>query len=233
MSGFFTPSRIMDIFVAVITIIMVLRYMRSGFISGVVDFCGTLLAVGGASWGAKSLAPKMFDVFFFENLVSRTENSLVNSQGILTLNDILNKISGFLPQNIIDTFLRDYTSGADFNLADPDIARTIVVDVIQPMVMPVLSVLIFFMIFIVGRIVISFIATALKGINKIPLVGTLNKSLGAGIGLLVGLLYGFLIVYAVWALVVITGGDLPFLQNSTLQNSLFFGLFDGLIPYIK
>lgn len=232
MSGFFTPSRIMDIIVAAITIWMILRYMHSGFVSGVVDFFGTLLAVGGASWGAKVLAPKMFETFFLENLVSRTENVLLNSHGVLSLKEIINKISGYLPQNIIDTFLGDYEAGAVFNLAEPEIAHTIVVDVVQPMVMPVLSVLVFFMIFIVGRILISFIATALKGVNKIPLVGKLNRILGAGVGLLVGLLYGFLIVFAVWALVIITGGDLSFLQEATLENSFFFGLFKGLIPYI-
>ncbi len=232
MSEFFTPSRVVDILIALIMIWMILRYLKIGFIAGIVDLCGTLLAVGGAMWGSNALAPMLFEKIFRSNLISRTENALLNSEGVLSLNEVVNKISGFLPQNIIDTFMGDYSADTTFDLALPDIAGNIVDEVIQPLLMPVLSILIFFLIFIVCRIVVGFIASALKSVNKIPLVGTVNRVMGAASGLLVGSAYGYLIVCALWALAVITGGDVPFLQESALQESFFYGIFDSAIPFI-
>ena len=231
MSDFFTPDRILDIAIALIVIFTVIRYLRSGFIAGVLDFFGTLLSVGGALWGANKLAPILFETLFRDNLVSRTEYARENAEGVLTVDELLNKISGFLPQNIIDTFFGEGATSGTFDLSLPDIAGTIVNDVVQPLVMPVLTVLLFFMIFIVCRIVVGFIVTALKNINRIPILGTANRVLGAASGLLVGLLYGYLIVCAVWTLVVITSGDISFLQEETLQNSFFYGIFSGIIPF--
>jgi uncharacterized membrane protein required for colicin V production len=230
MSEFFTPNRILDIAIALIVILTVIRYLRSGFIAGMLDFFGTLLSVGGAVWGAKKVAPILFEKLFRDNLVSRTEYALESSEGVLTIDELLNKISGFLPRNVIDTFFGEGAVGT-FDLSVPDIAQTIVTDVVQPLVMPVLTILLFFMIFIVCRIVIGFIVTALKNINRIPILGTANRVLGAASGLLVGLLYGYLIVCAVWTLVVITGGDISFLQEEMLQNSFFYGIFSGIIPF--
>ena len=184
MSEFFTPNRILDIAIALITILMVIRYMRSGLIAGVLDFCGTLLAVGGAVFGAKKLAPMLFEKLFRDNLVSRTEVALENAEGVLTINEMMNKISGFLPQNVIETFFGEGTTGT-FDLSVPDIAQNVVTDVVQPLVMPVLTILLFFLIFIVCRIVVGFIVTALKNINRIPVLGTVNRALGAASGLLV------------------------------------------------
>ena len=62
------------------------------------------------------------------------------------------------------------------------------------------------------------------------LVGV-HIGLGAASGLLVGLMYGYLIVCAMWTLAVITGGDIPFLREDVLQNSFFYGIFSGIIPF--
>ena len=112
-----------------------------------------------------------------------------------------------------------------------DVAQRVVEEVIQPLVLPVISLLVFFVVFIVCRIIIRFIVAALKNINKIPVLGAANKALGAVSGFLVGLLYAFLAVCAVWALVIITGGDVAFFSEQTLKQSLFYGLFSGLIPF--
>ncbi len=232
MSNFFTPARILDIAILIILVWMVLRYFRTGFIAGLLDFCGTLISIGGAWWCAKEISPLLFEKLFAENLVNRTVNVLEDMQGTLSVGEILNKVSGFLPQNIIDTFLGETGSSLSFNLASPDVAERIVTEVVQPLVMPVISILIFFVVFIVCRIVIGFIANALKNVNKLPLVGAANQLLGLGIGLLIGLLYAFLIVCAAWALVVITGGDFEFLTNEALGQSLFYSTFFKLIPFV-
>ena len=231
MSEFFTAGRILDILLLLLLVGMTLHYVRSGFVAGVLDFFGTLLSIGAAWWGAKAFSSTLFEKLFRDNLVTRTANVLSNSQGVLTVNEIVHKISGFLPQNIIDTFLGQHNGAATFDMSAKDVAQRVVEEVIQPLVLPVISLLVFFVVFIVCRIIIRFIVAALKNINKIPVLGAANKALGAVSGFLVGLLYTFLAVCAVWALVIITGGDVAFFSEQTLKQSLFYGLFSGLIPF--
>lgn len=230
MDGFFTPGRLIDLLIVALLIGMTIHYMRKGFVAGVLDFFGTLLSIGAGLWGANILSPTLFEKLFRENLITRTTTVLSSSEGIVSINEILNKVSSFLPQNIIDTFLGQ-NSTTTFDLSAPNIAQRIVEEVVQPLVLPVISVLIFFVFFIVCRIIINFVVAALKNINKIPLIGTANKLLGLFSGLLVGLLYSFLVVCAAWALVVITGGDIPFLQEQELAKSFFYNLFSGIIPF--
>lgn len=231
MSGFFTSGRILDIVVVLLLLGMILRYVRTGFVAGILDFVGTLVSVGAAWWSASVLSSTLFEKLFRENLITRTTNALSTSEGVVTFNEVLNKISGFLPQNIIDTFLGEHNAVATFNLNAPDIAQRIVEEVVQPLILPVISILMFFVVFIVCRIIVRFIVAALKNVNKIPLVGAANRALGAVSGALVGLLYAFLLVCAMWALAVITGGDIEFLSENAMQASFFYRLFSGLIPF--
>lgn len=231
MDNFFTAGRVLDIAIIILLLWMVLRYLRSGFVAGVLDFVGTLVSIGAAWWGASVLSPTLFEKLFRENLIARTANALSTSEGVVTFNEILNKISSFLPQNIIDTFLGEQSITDSFNLSAPDIAQRVVEEVVQPLIVPVISVLVFFVVFIVCRIVVRFIVAALKNINKIPLVGAANKALGAFSGLFVGLLYGFLLVCAMWALSVITGGEVAVFSAESLNQSFFYTAFSGFIPF--
>lgn len=45
--------------------------------------------------------------------------------------------------------------------------------------------------------------------NRVPLVGSVNKGLGAVIGLVAGLINVLMVLCVIWAVVVITGGSLP------------------------
>lgn len=230
MSGISNPGIILDLCIVAVLLWMIFRYIKRGFLSGIFDSIGTLLAIWVARWGANALSPALFEKLFRDNLVTRTANALANSEGVLTINEIINKISGFLPQNIIETFM-DETNGSTFNTNVPGIAENIVTNVVQPLIIPVISILVFYLVFIVSRIIINFIVAALKNINKLPIIGAANRALGAASGLLVGLLYAYLIVSAVWALMVITGGDIPLLSQSTLDQSFFYSLFKELIPF--
>lgn len=230
MDGFFTAGRILDILVVLLLVWMTLCYMRKGFAAGILDFFGTLISVGAALWSADVLSPTLFEKLFRDNLITRTTNVLNSSEGVVTISEIVKRLSSFLPQNIIDTFLKQ-SGGTTFDMSAPNVAQRIVEEVVQPLVLPVISILVFFMVFIVCRIIVNFIVAALKNINKIPLVGTANKALGAGAGLLVGLVYGYLLVCAVWALAVITGGDFQFFKESSLSQSFFYSIFSKMVPF--
>ena len=58
------------------------------------------------------------------------------------------------------------------------IADTIVQDVIRPLLTPVFSVVLFFLCFAALRMLISLLVTVLGLVNHLPVVGTVNRTLG-------------------------------------------------------
>ncbi len=231
MSGFFTPGRILDLIILAIVIFAVIRYIRSGFIAGLLDLFGTVCSVIVAKICSNKFSPTLFEKLFKNNLIERTTNALNNSEGVITINELLNKISSFLPQNIIDIFWGENAS-LTFNLNTPDIAQRIVTEVVQPLVIPVITILVFYGVFVVCRILLQFVEAALRNINRLPKIGKYNTALGGVIGLAVGLVYAFLVVCAVWAMSVITGGEVAFFREANLQQSFFYTIMANFIPFV-
>jgi uncharacterized membrane protein required for colicin V production len=142
----------------------------------------------------------------------------------------LGGLSGFLPQRVLD----DLSAKADviFNTNAPDVAQQIVENIISPLVIPIITVLVFFVTFIVVRLLISLLVAVLTNVNKIPLLGGVNRVLGLLVGLLGGLLNVLLILCIIWAIVVITGGSLPFFNQQTLSDSYFYSIFSACNPFM-
>ena len=73
---------------------------------------------------------------------------------------------------------------------------------------------------------------SLPSMMHLPLVGGVNRLLGFFMGLLAGVMDVFLVVCGVWAVVVITGNNLSWLNQTELQDSLAFSLFSSFNPFL-
>lgn len=82
------------------------------------------------------------------------------------------------------------------------------------------------------RVVIAFLVTVLTNINKIPLLGGVNRILGVCIGVVAGFINVLLILCLLWAVVVITNGNLPFVNDSSLSGSCFYSFFSAYNPFL-
>ena len=82
------------------------------------------------------------------------------------------------------------------------------------------------------RVVIAFLVTVLTNINKIPLLGGVNRILGVCIGVVAGFINVLLILCLLWAVVVITNGNLPFVNDSSLSGSYFYSFFSAYNPFL-
>ena len=74
--------------------------------------------------------------------------------------------------------------------------------------------------------------TVLGLVNKLPVIGAVNHGLGWGIGALASLVDIYLVLCVVWALIVITGGNLTMLNDTVMSGSLYYKVFNVFNPFV-
>ena len=84
---------------------------------------------------------------------------------------------------------------------------------------------IFILIFLLVSVLLGVLAAALKAVNKIPVLGGFNAFVGGIAGLLEGLITVFLICIGVRLLVSLSGGNIMFFNEMTINSTFLFGIF--------
>ena len=216
-----SPAIIIDVALIAVIVVSVFHYARKGFVAGLMDLVGNLASLALAWVVSGKLSPTVFENFFKSGLIEQTART-IQQQGGVNLSVILDGLSGILPQKFID----DITASAAGMLDSgaPDIAQQVVEKIIAPLVVPLITV--------VCRVVIAFLVTVLTNINKIPLLGGVNRILGVCIGVVAGFINVLLILCLLWAVVVITNGNLPFVNDSSLSGSYFYSFFSAYNPFL-
>lgn len=226
----FSPALVLDAVLVLAILASVIYYVRKGFAAGLISLCGNLAALAAAWFVSGRLSPALFDNFFKSGLIAKTTDMLAR-QGSVSISGLLDGLAGIVPQKM----LADLSGKATALLTSgaPDAAQKVVEDVIAPLVVPLITVLLFFAVFVLCRLLISFLTTVLANLNKVPVLGGVNRALGALTGLAAGVLNVLLILCLLWAVVVITGGKLPFFNETTLSGSYFYTFFSAMNPFVK
>lgn len=227
------PSFLFDIICTAVWLGLAIHYARKGLLAAVVQIGGNLLSLIGAqqlaSWGSGAL----FDRFFAGSFRERIAVSL-SEGGAVDLNRIAQQYAGFLPESIRRQVVEACQRALDGLLTDNAlvVADTIVQDVIRPLLTPVFSLVLFFLCFAALRMLISLLVTVLGLVNRLPVLGAVNRTLGMVVGALAGLADVFLGLCVVWALMIISGGNLPLLNEAALGGSLWYQLFNQINPFV-
>lgn len=107
-----------------------------------------------------------------------------------------------------------------------DSVRDSIMDhMIRPLFTLAVQTVAFIVIFAVVSAVIAIIANALKIVNKVPVVGSVNRVLGCVAGLVSGLLSVAVICIVVRFMVSLTDGSVIFLNNDTIGQTVLFRYF--------
>lgn len=230
---FTKPSFVFDIICVAAVLLLAARYARKGLMASLVGMAGTLVSLIAAHVFSTRAAPWLFDRLMADSFRERIAATLAE-QGSVDLAALTESFAGFLPESfrrsVIDTFTQSVTGALSGNSAA--LADSIVTDVIQPLMTPVISIVLYFVVFAACRLLISFLTTVLGNVNRLPVLGGVNRTLGFFVGLAAGLIDLFLALCVIWALIVITGGSLPVLNDETLAASWFYQLFLQLNPFV-
>lgn len=210
-----------DILFAVILFLTTLYGWKRGFLSSLVLLAGAVVSIFGAVWVARAAGPVIYNNYVGEAIAQKVSAALAESGG-----DVAAAVQGlsFLPETI-----RNALAGTLTEISGE--ATPHVVEVLEPIVLPLIQVILFLVVCLVVRWVFRALAWAMRGCNAIPLVGGLNRLLGLVLGALSGLLNCWLLSLGLWLLSMLSNGQIEFLSSAALGKSAIYGLLAGLNPF--
>ena len=226
------PSLIFDLCCLALVLVVASRHAHKGMLATLVDGVGTLASLIGAWLVSGWAAPQIFTRWFAPGLSQQVSTQL-GQGGALNLDHLIGEVAGFLPPSVVQAVIdpiRAQLEGA-FSGSVEQMTQTLMDSVIGPLVQPIVTGVVFFLTFVALRMLVSILVNMLTHVNGIPLIGAANKGLGFLAGVAVGLLYLFLVLCAVWFLIAITGGQLPYLDDALLTGSIFYRIFGAINPF--
>ena len=230
---FMNPSFLFDMMCTAVWLGLAVHYARKGLLAALVQIVGSLFSLIGAQQAAAWGSGALFDRFLTGSFRERIAVSL-SAGGAVDLAAIAERYAGFLPEPIRRQVVAACEQALAGLLTDNVLvmADTIVQEVIRPLLTPVFSVVLFFLCFAALRMVISLLVTVLGLVNRLPVLGAVNRGLGLAAGVAAGLADVFLLLCVVWALIVITGGNLPALNEQLLGGSIYYQTFSRINPFL-
>ena len=230
---FKNPSFLFDILCTVVWLVLMVRYAHKGFLASIVQLFGNLISLLGARQLSAACAG-----WVFENLLAggfRTQIAAhLSADGVVNLSGIAQQYAGFLPESFRASIVAACERNINAVLADNAVvlADTIVEKVLQPLLTPVIMLVLFFVFYAVLRLLVSMLVTVLGLVNKLPVIGTVNRGLGWLTGGMTAMLDLYLVLCVVWGLVVITGGNLDVLNDTVMHSSLYYKAFNMFNPFL-
>ncbi len=223
------PALILDVILIAVIVLTAFHYKKKGFVAGLLDLVGNLLALLVAWIASDRISPTVFENFFKQGLIEKITQT-VQERGTSGLTMLVESFSSILPGGMADEVTRSLQdilgSGA------PDLAVRIVDTILTPLIVPMITVVLFFIAFAVCKLVISMLVAVLTNINKIPVIGSVNELLGILVGVAGGVLNVVLLLCLIWAVVAITNNNLPVLNNDMLSGSMMYSLFSKYNPFL-
>ena len=111
------------------------------------------------------------------------------------------------------------------------LADSIVENVLQPLLTPVITLVLFFLFYALLRLLVSMLVTVLGLVNKLPVIGTVNRGLGWLVGAGTALLDIYLVLCILWGIIVITGGSLNVLNDTVMSTQPLLQNLQSLQPF--
>ena len=223
-------SLIVDIICLVIIIFIVSRSAFKGFLSSIISFFGALISIIISYTVCKPISEYIYSSFLENKIVSYITESIGN---ISTDNasHILQKIEESietLPSAIVSLFQSNGQSVVDIvtnNIGQSvdTIAKTLSNNIVEPLVITLISTIVFILSFIILSILFGFLEKLFVGIKKIPVIGKLNSILGAIFGVFHSLIILYIIYLVLNLVTSLPNISLPYITTETLNNSYIFG----------
>lgn len=103
-----------------------------------------------------------------------------------------------------------------------DFAQSVLDTVVKPVVLIPIRALIFVLLFVIITLILGFLTRALRIVNKIPLIGTLNSLLGAAVGVAEAAVIVFIVCIGIQVIINLTGNSLIFINTMTINETFLF-----------
>ncbi len=186
---------VLDIAVVLLIIGCAVFYAHRGFVAAIVSFAGTLASFALAWLAARLLPQPLFDSLLRPGMEEQL-GAAIAQQGDVTSEMLMPALQGVLPENVAKMVAGSV--GEAFDYSAPELAAAIVDGLISPIVLPLLAMAVFLIAFLLLRLLVQLLRRLGKGVNNVPVIGGINRALGACCGVLIALLYGAAILVGIW-----------------------------------
>lgn len=215
---------ILDILLVIFIVSSVFAGYRQGLLGSVLRLAGFFVAIAAAAVLSDKISPYVFNSFVYEKLIAIVSEQIATNP---TASDILNAINSGVVGILIgigvvsaDSFASKLAAlqGSD----SAAIAKELVEGVLAEPVTAIIKTILFVVSFVVAFFIVKMLLRALMGVNKVPLLGPVNKLLGSVFGLAQGLLIDLLAVKLISAVMSATMEGSAALQNVAVPKTIVF-----------
>lgn len=233
-------SIILDVALGLILLTILYNSWQRGFLTSLIRLAGTAAGFLLASFLNRPAAEYLYENFLEKRVEDYVANTLLSPDGPLAGSLAGLDHAGAAAAQVIAGFLSerglDFYSPQDAGQMGADIlnqvrgmnvepAAAIAQVAIKPLVMTVLQTAIFFLVIFLVGIVVRMVAKVGLGVNRIPILGGMNRLAG----LLCGAVYALLVGYVVSSLLVLLAGlggnRWEWLNSRVLQDTVLISRF--------
>ena len=211
-----------DLLILLIIALSAINAMKKGFAYTLVNFAGYLVSMILAFVISNPLS-KMICAKFVSPIVSQKLAENISAAG----SDIALGISKYIDS--MPDFLHQIFSLENLGGVTPsNIAVNTAESIIVSAAASALSVLLFIIIFSLLLFLVRRFANATKFIKRVPIVGTVNKILGAVMGAMRGFIVAYLFFCVISLLSLLIGTSVDILSYKIMETSYMFRLFNTI-----
>lgn len=232
-------SLLLDGIMLLVLGLSIYRCSQKGFLASLVSFLGTVVAVVTSLLLSRPIARLVFNTFLRDNISARVGAAIEDSLPVQSLRLLFSSLISSLPAGLSD-YLSSLNIGNDifeiFETGAPVVSGDTIVDTtFAPVIIGLLSVLVFFFFLFIANMVVKTAQRFFLKINLVPIVGTLNKFLGGLVGILPGAANIFWIYSLLTLVASFTGNKLPLINEPVLEgcfiNAAFKDILFGITRY--
>ncbi|MEA4911889.1 MAG: CvpA family protein, partial [Oscillospiraceae bacterium] len=190
---------------------------KRGLVSTLLKLAGFAVSLLVGWWASGKLASLVYDRFLKDKLVDAVSQKVANDAAS----------SGTL--GVFSRFVNRILSAAtqtDASAASDSIVDSMLAEPATAVVRAILFILLFFVMMLVVKLIIRLV----RGLNKVPVLGGVNKLLGGVIGLAEGLLVCYILVAVVSVIVTLSAENLTWLNTELVNQSRVFSLLYNFNP---
>lgn len=199
MKDFLTPSLIWDLALAALILYVMIRSIGRGFVSSFIHLLGLAAACIVAALLSGKAAAWLYDGYLAERLQTAVSDTL--RQKLATFVELLDRID---PTDTISA-------------AAGDALRTVMV--------AFLTMVAFLIIFLLAMLIVRALAKLTRNVNRVPVVGGVNRVLGGVLGAAEAFLLCYLLGMAVTVLITISENRWVWLNTAVVQQSTLLNWF--------
>lgn len=209
---------------------------RKGFVGTVVGFAGYAVALFGARQLSGPASVYAYDNFAHSYIAGQIETRLLElglDQQLLDFQGI-GQLMGSMPKWMTFAFS---SAGLNPDALDipqsGDVAEQLADMIFKAPVLAVINSLFFFIFFSVLVYFVRRASGALRGVNRLPLVGTVNCALGGLIGVLEWAIFAYIAALLLKLVIEFTGGSLAWLNYGVFRDTYIIRIFFDFTPIIN